>query len=74
MQIMFKYIPITKPGPPSPLRLLAYQENSPLWGPDADPEGWYTLEPVRIRGKVFNTRSVDAKCTVGDPKLSIVSN
>jgi len=58
------YIPNIQPGPPSLLRQLAYQENSDLLGPDADPEGWHTLEPVRIRGTIFNERSVDAKCIV----------
>ncbi|KAF9466645.1 hypothetical protein BDZ94DRAFT_187800 [Collybia nuda] len=62
--IVFGYIPITKPSPPSFLRQLAYQENSPLWGPDSDPDGWHTMEPVRVEGKIFNARMVNVKCTL----------
>jgi hypothetical protein len=58
------YVALAKPGPPSLLRQLAYQENSPLAGPDVDPEGWKTLETVTIQGKIFDTRVVTVKCSV----------
>ncbi|KAJ6562567.1 hypothetical protein B0H19DRAFT_1260136 [Mycena capillaripes] len=58
----FGYFSMQQPGPPSELRRLAYQENSPLLGPDADPEGWHT-QPVSAKGKIFASRSLDAKFT-----------
>ena len=58
------YIPLTRPTIASPLRRLAYQERSPLLGPDADPEGWNLLPPCTIKGKVFSSRQVDMKCEV----------
>ncbi len=45
-------------------RQLAYLENTPLPGPDADPDGWHCLDSLPIRGSVFSTREVDARCTV----------
>ncbi|KAJ6562579.1 hypothetical protein B0H19DRAFT_1375620 [Mycena capillaripes] len=45
-----------------PFCQLAYQENSPLLGPDADPEGW-TSQQLSVKGKIFASRSVDVKCT-----------
>jgi hypothetical protein len=58
------YVPCIRPEPPSPLRQLAYQEGSPIMGPDIDTDGWKTLESVSINGTVFNDRLVKAKCTV----------
>ncbi|TBU30407.1 hypothetical protein BD311DRAFT_659291 [Dichomitus squalens] len=57
------YIPIIRPEAPSIARQIAYLENTPLPGPEADPEGWHCLEPLQVRGSVFSTREVDAKCT-----------
>ncbi|KAI1792706.1 hypothetical protein LXA43DRAFT_311003 [Ganoderma leucocontextum] len=57
------YLPIIRPGPPSMARQLAYLENTPLPGPDADPDGWHCLDPLQVRGSVFSTREVDARCT-----------
>lgn len=45
-------------------RRIAYQEHSPLVGPDGDPQGWRTLEPVTVVGSVFNTRTVRVQYTV----------
>ncbi|KAJ6629497.1 hypothetical protein B0H10DRAFT_1868027 [Mycena sp. CBHHK59/15] len=59
----FGYFSMRQPDPPSPLRKLAYQENSPLLGPESDPEGWHTLEPFSIDGVVFSARYVSVKCT-----------
>ncbi|KAJ7170925.1 hypothetical protein C8R43DRAFT_875644 [Mycena crocata] len=62
VQTMFAYVPATRPSPPSRLRQLAYQENSPLLGPDADPTGWEQLPSFTVRGTVFSTRQVEATC------------
>ncbi|KAJ7018802.1 hypothetical protein C8F04DRAFT_1277119 [Mycena alexandri] len=56
VQTMFAYVPATRPPPPSPLRQLAYQENTPLLGPDADPAGWEQFPSFVVRGTVFSTR------------------
>ncbi|KAJ7212926.1 hypothetical protein GGX14DRAFT_519162 [Mycena pura] len=40
---------------------LAYQENSPLLGPEADPEGWHT-EALPVQGTIFSSRMINAKC------------
>ncbi|KAJ7451833.1 hypothetical protein B0H11DRAFT_1877092 [Mycena galericulata] len=58
----FRYFSMRQPGPPSVLRQLAYQENSPLLGPDADPEGWHT-ESFSAKGTIFSSRMIDVKCT-----------
>jgi len=55
------YVSCTKPDPPTMLRQLAYQENSPLLGPEADPEGWKSM-PFQVRGTIFNARTVQANC------------
>ncbi|EAU85673.2 hypothetical protein CC1G_10945 [Coprinopsis cinerea okayama7 len=60
----FGYVPSTRPEPPSLLRQLAYQENLPLPDPATDPEGWKTLRPVSVRGFMFKTRPVEARCTL----------
>ncbi|KAJ7031300.1 hypothetical protein C8F04DRAFT_701302 [Mycena alexandri] len=57
------YMPVSRPGPPSRLRQLAYQQHTALLGPDSDPEGWHTLPSVTARGKLLSTsRTVEAKC------------
>ncbi|KAJ7244856.1 hypothetical protein C8J57DRAFT_762840 [Mycena rebaudengoi] len=53
-----------QPGPPSMLRQLAYQENSPLLGPEADPDGWQSLPSFSISGLLFSVLTVDVKCTL----------
>ncbi|KAJ7244091.1 hypothetical protein C8J57DRAFT_1191615 [Mycena rebaudengoi] len=53
-----------QPGPPSILRQLAYQEHSPLLGPDADPEGWQSLPSFSISGLLFSVLTIDVKCTL----------
>ncbi|KAJ4477342.1 hypothetical protein J3R30DRAFT_3290821 [Lentinula aciculospora] len=59
LQMTWIYIPATKPDPPSPLRQLAYQENSPLLGPQDDPRGWYTLPSTKVYGTLFKNRVVE---------------
>ncbi|KAJ7244096.1 hypothetical protein C8J57DRAFT_1083395 [Mycena rebaudengoi] len=58
------FFSMRQPGPPSMLRQLAYQENSPLLGPDADPEGWQSLPSFSISGLLFSVLAVDVKCTL----------
>ncbi|KAF9068959.1 hypothetical protein BDP27DRAFT_1421388 [Rhodocollybia butyracea] len=58
------YIPIIRPGPPSRLRQLAYEETTPIPGPVADPEGWFSLPPCPVVGKLYNRQFVDATCTL----------
>ncbi|KAJ7077165.1 hypothetical protein B0H15DRAFT_862630 [Mycena belliarum] len=62
LQTMFVYVPAIRPDPPSQSRQLAYRQNGPILGPDADPEGWLSLPMVSITGTVFNTRRVNIKC------------
>ncbi|KAJ7053344.1 hypothetical protein C8F01DRAFT_1167150 [Mycena amicta] len=67
LPVIFTYFTLNQAATPSPLRtarpfllgrnLLAYQENSPLLGPDADPEGWHTKTFI-ISGKLFSSRKV----------------
>ncbi|KAJ3830104.1 hypothetical protein EV361DRAFT_923544 [Lentinula raphanica] len=59
LQMAWTYVPASKPDPPSELRQLAYQENSPLLGPQADPNGWYTLPSAQIYGTLFKNRVVE---------------
>ncbi|KAH9903240.1 hypothetical protein C8Q73DRAFT_742388 [Cubamyces lactineus] len=58
------YCPIIRPSAPTPARQLAYIENAPLVGPDGDPDGWKCLQPLRIIGSVFSTRTVEATCSL----------
>lgn len=68
IQTMFVYIPATRPDPPSRLRQLAYQENSPILGPEADPDGWRTAPPVKVQGTVFSIRDVEILCRLSFAK------
>ncbi|KAJ7757430.1 hypothetical protein B0H14DRAFT_2976612 [Mycena olivaceomarginata] len=58
----FGYFSMQQPGPPSALRQLAYQENSPLLGPEADPEGWHS-QSLSVKGTIFSSRMIDVKFT-----------
>ncbi|CAL1717093.1 unnamed protein product [Somion occarium] len=49
---------------PSQLRQLAYSEGAMIIGPEGDPEGWKTLQPLRISGTLFNTKPVTVECTL----------
>ncbi|KAJ7476128.1 hypothetical protein FB451DRAFT_1245886 [Mycena latifolia] len=64
LETMFTYVPATRPSAPSPLRQLAYRENSPLLGPDADPAGWEQLPPFTVRGTVFSARPTEVTCNL----------
>ncbi|KAJ7592896.1 hypothetical protein C8J56DRAFT_484812 [Mycena floridula] len=69
---MFRHIPCIRPPASSPLRQLAYQENSPLLPPEADSEGWELLAPFTVRGTIFNVREVDVRCRVSRATLEAV--
>ncbi|KAJ7261800.1 hypothetical protein B0H12DRAFT_1105794 [Mycena haematopus] len=60
----FNYLPLTQPEPPSPLRQLAYKEGTELIGPEGDPAGWKVLQPVKFKGKLFDTKEVELECTI----------
>ncbi|KAJ7476230.1 hypothetical protein FB451DRAFT_1397558 [Mycena latifolia] len=60
----FAYLPLTQPEPPSPLRVIAYREGSELIGPEGDPAGWKVLQPLQIKGKLFDAKEVDIECTL----------
>ncbi|KAJ7170926.1 hypothetical protein C8R43DRAFT_71609 [Mycena crocata] len=62
LQTMFVYVPAIRPEPPSRIRQLAYRQNGPIPGPDADPEGWFTIRTATINGTVFNARNVKIQC------------
>jgi hypothetical protein len=62
LQTTFVYIPAIRPDPPSALRTLAYQENSPLLGPQQDPSGWYSLPSAKVCGTLFGNRVVEVTC------------
>ena len=65
----FVYLPLTRAGPPSPLRELSYREESPLIGPQGDPGGWKVFSSVTVAGVLFDTRQVNLQCTVRMHKL-----
>ncbi|KAJ7049698.1 hypothetical protein C8F01DRAFT_1001673 [Mycena amicta] len=58
----FAYFSMRQPTHPSSLRMLAYQENSPLLGPDADPGGWQSY-PLSIKATLFASRVIEVKLT-----------
>ncbi|KAJ3785368.1 hypothetical protein GGU10DRAFT_355079 [Lentinula aff. detonsa] len=59
LQMAWIYIPASRPDPPSQLRQLAYQENSPLLGPEVDLKGWYTLPSAKVNGTLFKNRVIE---------------
>ncbi|KAJ8494406.1 hypothetical protein ONZ45_g13242 [Pleurotus djamor] len=65
----FGYVPTSRPDVPSELRQLAYEQNCPsLPGPEADPEGWLSMPTIPVRGMVFNSRHLEARCTIAIAK------
>ncbi|KAF9466644.1 hypothetical protein BDZ94DRAFT_1157821 [Collybia nuda] len=64
----FGYVPSSRPEPPSMLRQLAYQQNTPLPSPHHDPQGWKTLRPVSARGILYKSHQVEVQCTLSLPK------
>ncbi|KAH8101008.1 hypothetical protein BXZ70DRAFT_937072 [Cristinia sonorae] len=60
----FVYVPLSRAEPPSPLRYLAYQDNTDVLGPEADPEGWKVFDPITVTGTLFGTKQVAVTCRV----------
>jgi len=59
----FVYIPVTQASPPSKLRKMAYQDQTPLVGPEIDFDGWKVFPSFKITGTLFNTLPVDIECS-----------
>ncbi|KAI0067293.1 hypothetical protein BV25DRAFT_1795158 [Artomyces pyxidatus] len=71
----FVYLPRSIADPPSLMRTIAYQQNTPLLGPKEDPPGWKVYPEVTIQGKLFDARSVSVFCTVRiQDQLTYASN
>lgn len=51
------------------MRQLAYREETPIPGPDADPDGWKVLQPCTMRGSILNDRQVEVTFTVSEMHL-----
>ncbi|KAH9850287.1 hypothetical protein C2E23DRAFT_735463 [Lenzites betulinus] len=64
LTVPLTYIPLARPSAPTIIRQLAYQEEHPLVGPDGDPDGWKALDTVKVRGVLFKTIPVEAKCRI----------
>ncbi|KAJ7314491.1 hypothetical protein DFH08DRAFT_1041736 [Mycena albidolilacea] len=64
----FRYVPCTRPDPPSALRQRAYRLNRPLLGPTDDRQGWETSAPALARGHAFRTRDAVVRCTLSLPR------
>ncbi|CAK5269637.1 unnamed protein product [Mycena citricolor] len=64
IQTEFAYVPGTRPSPPSALRRLAYQQNTPLIGPEIDTAGWKQFPALHVKGTIFNKRPVEIICTL----------
>jgi hypothetical protein len=60
----FGYLPITRADTPSRLRQLSYMDNSPVVGPEGDPEGWTVHAPIKVTGTLFGTRQVEVDLCV----------
>ncbi|KZT07606.1 uncharacterized protein LAESUDRAFT_650910 [Laetiporus sulphureus 93-53] len=58
------YTPMTRPGPPSAARQIAYQKNTRIPDAEADPEGWSTLPPLIVQGVMSKNIEVEAICTL----------
>ncbi|KAM5535990.1 hypothetical protein V8D89_010430, partial [Ganoderma adspersum] len=60
LSVPFTYVPLARPSPPTILRQLAYQQDTEIVGPDGDPEGWKTFNPMKVEGVLFKKMSVEA--------------
>ncbi|EIN05465.1 hypothetical protein PUNSTDRAFT_54858 [Punctularia strigosozonata HHB-11173 SS5] len=52
------FVPSLRPDPPSLFRQLALSNQIDLHGVEGDPEGWISFEPIKMKGKLFNSREV----------------
>jgi hypothetical protein len=59
------YWPRIVAEPPSELRRRAYTEGHDLLGPEDDPKGWQKLDPVTIKGSLFDAKEVEVTYEVG---------
>lgn len=62
--VPIRYMPLARPCAPTIMRQLAYLQNAPVVGPEDDPDGWKTLEPIAVEGTVFKTLKTSASCRV----------
>ncbi|PIL35629.1 hypothetical protein GSI_02357 [Ganoderma sinense ZZ0214-1] len=60
--VPFDYVPLARPSPPTILRQLAYQQDAEIVGPEGDPEGWKSFDPIKIEGVLFKKVPVKALC------------
>ncbi|KAF7312501.1 hypothetical protein MIND_00263800 [Mycena indigotica] len=60
----FAYMPLVQPDPPSKLRQMAYKDGTELLGPEIDIDGWKVLQPVKVKGKLFDAKEVEIECTL----------
>ncbi|KAF9453505.1 hypothetical protein P691DRAFT_771474 [Macrolepiota fuliginosa MF-IS2] len=60
----FGYIPLTIPKTPSALRQIAYEQGTPLLGPQDDPDGWHECKTVKLKGRIFHQREAEVYCTL----------
>ena len=67
------YLPVTYPEPPSPLRIRAYAERTPIPTPEVDPAGWQMFPPLKVRGTLFNSRKVEVFVQVSCQGQSVLA-
>lgn len=61
----FRWAPAIEPPPFFGARRKAYANGSDaVPGPEDDPDGWETLDPVTVSGEVFGQRKVEFQYTV----------
>lgn len=46
------------------MRQKAYAAGTPIPGPEQDPDGWITLNPVGMSGEAFGAKNVEVECIV----------
>lgn len=64
LYIRFIFTPLSRPSPPSPLRIEAYREGAHLFGPEIDPDGWEIFSGIELRGILFHSRPITVTVTV----------
>jgi len=61
LPIPFRYVPRKVAQAPSILRMISYADQTPIPGPDIDPDGWIS-KSAQIRGKLFANSDVQVTC------------
>ncbi|TDL20412.1 hypothetical protein BD410DRAFT_370315 [Rickenella mellea] len=66
LSTFFVYAPRSEPASFSPLRQAAYRENTPLLGPENDPQGWKVFPSVVMSGRydLHEFFDVNLRCTL----------